>query len=228
MPEEGGPETTFYRKEYGTLDYGWVAGFKGEPRLLPLFDPGTNRFVVFQPEKIVVYNADPGEGIEEEEEIAQFDYPMDSPVAASCDPDGNLYLLGKSDDRALLIALDGTGKELWRWAEGIVVDTSSDDVQPPAVGPDDLVYAGSGRSVITLSGGKLLRKFETDGETVIYVTALAGGSVLVAAEKALYLVGGDGTTIFSLEFDGRIAAPPVVGKSGGIYVATARTLTRID
>ncbi len=227
MPEEGGPETTFYKKEYGTLDYGWVAGFGGEPRLLPLYDSRANRFVVFQPEKVVVYNADPGEGIEEEEELAHFDYPLESPVAASSDTDGNLYFLGKQDGRAALIVLDGSGKELWRWTDDIMVNSLA-DVQPPILGPDGLVLVGSGRSVIMLTAGKLLRKFETDGETVSYVTALADGALLVAAEKAIYLVNGAGATVFSLEFDRRISVPAVVGKGGGIYVATAKTLTRID
>lgn len=227
MPEEGGPETTLYKKEYGTLDYGWVAGFSGEPRLLPLYDSNTKRFITFQPENIVVYNADPGEDIEEEEEIGRFDYPMDSPVAVSCDLDGNLYFLGTKDGQSALIVVDGSGKELWSWTQDIHAG-SVGAAQPPVLGPDKLVYVGSGRKVMTLAEGKLVRTFETDGEMVSYTTALADGALLVAAEKALYMVGGEGQTVFSLEFDERIVAPPVVGKDGGIYVATSKTLTRID
>jgi outer membrane protein assembly factor BamB len=227
MPEEGGPETTFYKKEYGTLDYGWVAGFPGEPPLLPIYESGGNRFVVFGPERIAVFNASPGEGVEEEEELARFKYPLEPVVAASADAEGRLYLLGRKGDQAALVVIDDSGKEQWRWTEGIVLN-SSGDVQPPVLGPANLVHIGCGRSVMTLADGALVRKFETDGEMVSYVTALADGTLLVAAEKALYVVDGEGKTVFSLEFDQPIAVPPVAGTGGGIYVAVAKTLTRID
>jgi len=227
MPEEGEPETSFYKKEYETLDYGWVADFKGVPPLLPLHVPELDRLVVFSPEDIVVYNASPGEDIEEEEEIARFAYPLKTISAASSDAEGNIYLLGKDETGGVLSVVNGAGDELWRWREHLIV-SDKDDIQPPAIGPDNLVHVASGKTILTLENGKLIRTFETDGEIVRLFTALADGSLLVAAETALYRVDGTGEVVFSLEFDYPIAAPPVAGEDGSVYVATSHNLTRIE
>ncbi len=227
MPEEGEPETSFYKKEYETLDYGWVADFKGTPRLLPLHIPGLNRLVVFSPEEIIAYNTSPGEDIEEEEELSRFAYPIERISGVSCDTDGNLYLLGRDEAGGVLLAVDGQGTELWRWREGLNVPQKG-DVQPPAIGPENLVHIVSGTKILTLADGKLLRTFETDGEMVQFLTVLADGSLLVAAGTALYRADGNGEVVFSLEFDYAISAPPVADEHGNVYVASLRDLTRVE
>jgi outer membrane protein assembly factor BamB len=227
MPEEGGPETSFYRKEYGTLDYGWVTGFDGEPPLLPLHIPKISRMIVFKPDQIAIYNSEPGEKFEDEEEIMHFKSPMETLAAASCDSDGSLYLLGIDKEKNILVVLSADGKEMWRWTQGLSLSTSGDN-QPPVIGIENSVYIASGKKMMTVSGGQLVREFETDGESINYITVLADGSVLIAADLALYRVSGDGEVLFSFEFDHKITAPAIAGSDGSIYVATTHTLTRID
>ena len=227
MPEEGETETTFYSKEYPTLDYTWVASFKGEPPLLPLHSVQTNRLTIFKPDQIALYNSVPGEKTEEEEEIAHYKSPMEKLLAASCDIDGNLFLIGQDKGKNMMMALSVEGEELWRWTEGLILDTSR-PIQPPVLGVNNQVHLISGRSILTLSHGELVRKFDTDGEIITFCTALADGSLLIAAGLAFYRVDAAGEAMFSFEFDHTITAPPIAGPDGAIYVATTHTLTRVD
>ena len=76
--------------------------------------------------------------------------------------------------------------------------------------------------------GKCLWQHEIKGEAVRSATALADGSLLVAAGKTLIHLDPAGKLLFLVAVDKDITAPPVVDAEGGIYVAAGALLVKIQ
>lgn len=225
-PPEGQPPAFIpYRKEYDKESFLWSDNLSGTPPLAPLYVPALDRMIVFAPGEIVVYNA--GKTDWQPEVTGRFTYPFEKIVQAAADKRGNLYLLGNDAGNLALVAVDLEGKELWRWTGGSV-DGYPKTGQPPIVAPDGVIHVPYGRNLIAVKNGQVVRSFEIEKQLINYGTALADGSVLIAADDALFLVKADGTMAYGLSFDTRIMTPPVADISGAVYVATADKLIRIN
>ena len=224
-PEQGQPAYIFYRKKYETEKYTWSDDIGGRPAAPPLHATGSDKFIIFSAEEIIVYNASAENP--EGEVLSRFAYPLEKLNAASADKEGNLYILGQKEGKNILISLSPDGAENWRWeidgGQGEVLS-----IQPPVIGVDGLVHIPVGRTLKTIKDGQLIREFAIEERTIDYCTALADGSVLIAAKNSLYRADAEGAKIFGLLFDHDIVAPPVVDAGGHVYVTTAFELIRID
>lgn len=224
-PEQGQPAYIFYRKKYETEKYIWSDDIGGRPAAPPLHPVGGENFIVFSAEEIIVYNA--ATENPEGEILSRFANPVEELVGASAYKESSLYLLGRKGGKNLLIAYALDGTEKWQWE----INGGSGEVsfkQPPVIGIDGLVHIPAGRTLKTIKDGQLIREFTIEERTIDYCTALADGSVLIAAKNSLYRADADGAKIFGLLFDHDIVVPPVVDAGGHVYIATAFELIRID
>jgi hypothetical protein len=224
-PPEGQPPAFIpYRKEYEKESFLWSDNLNGTPPLAPLYVPARDRMIVFAPEEIVVYNAAKTDW--QADVTGRFKYPFDKIIQAAVDKSGNLYLLGSDAGNLSLVAVDLAGAELWRWT-GASVDGYPKTGQPPIVAPGGVIHIPYGRKLIAVKDGQEIRAFAIEKQLVSYATALADGSVLIAADDALFFVKADGSMVYGLSFDTKIMTPPVADIGGAVYIATAEKLIKI-
>jgi len=224
-PDQGQPAYIFYRKKYETEKYIWSDDIGGSPAASPLHIGESERFIVFSDSEIIIYNA--AAENPEGEIVGRFSYPAGKIVAASADKEGGLYILSQEGDINFITALALDGTEKWRWTAG---PASKEQMykQPPVIGLDGLTHVPVGRTLKTIRDGELIREFTVKDNIIDYCTALADGSVLIAAKNTLYRADADGNKIFGLLFDHDIVTPPVADAQGHIYIATDYELIRID
>jgi len=224
-PEQGRPSFVFYRKKYETEKFIWVDNIAGKPAAPPLHTPDGAKFIVFAENEIIIYDANSAKS--DGDIINRFPNPVQKIISVAAGDGDVIYLLGKSEDKNILLALAHDGTEKWRWTD----DTGIPGVslkQPPVVGIDGLVHIPVGRTLKTIRDGELVREFTIEERTIDFCSALADGSVLIAAKNSLYRADPDGNKIFGLLFDHDIVAPPVADAQGHIYIATDYELIRID
>jgi len=239
-----GAETTVLRNRYETTYGDWLATYPGSPVLPPLLLPERNVLTLFIDGALRV-------DVEQEEDLSHFKVPLEQPLEWSVDA-GEIYsVIGYQGGRKTLLAVSGSGQELWRWT-----DTQDNDawvgLQPPIHGPEGRIYVLTEGRVLAIDRGKLLWQFDArsdslrhgahlsegsfqiqDGRLLAvgalrHGSALSDGSLLVTINKTLYHLSAEGREIFSVTVDGDILSPPVADDRGNIYIATASRLFQIQ
>jgi outer membrane protein assembly factor BamB len=224
-PEQGQPAYIVYRKKYQTEKYIWSIRLSGRPAAPPLHIGGMERLIVFSESDIMVCNAatDNPEG----EIIYRFEYPAGEIINASADKEGSLYIFSKEGDAVFLTALASDGTEKWRYDAEVSAESQVSQ-QPPVIGVGGLVHFPTGRTLKTIRDGEVIGEFTIEERAIDYCSALADGSVLIAAKNSLYRTDADGNKLFGLLFDHEIVVPPVADAGGHVYIATDYELIRID
>ncbi len=242
------PDVTAIRATYGKRGGDWSGEYEGIVTLPPLFVPEKNRWLVGQAQIVSVDLTDKKTAATP----ARFRLPMDKVESWSAGADGTLVVIGlDAKERKDVVAADLEGKERWHW-----VDRKANDVwvagQPPIQAPKSRVLLLTTQRVLALEGGKLVWDFDLveeakrlgariDKEGVLvdkddrpvvldrpsYGTALADGSLLLAASRTLRLLDAGGKVVFAVRLESDILSPPVVDEAGLIYVATATQLVQI-
>lgn len=225
-PEQGPPMSVFYAKPYEAMDFTWVRNVPGAPRLLPLHIPELQRFVVFSEQDVIVCHSMTARPAGEE--IARFVYPLKKVISCSADKSGLLYLAGEDGETRVLKALTLGGEEKWSWSRPYTPPPIGASAEiPPIVGAEGVVYVVLGSSVLGIKDGRLVREFEVKDAQVKGCSALADGSLLVAAGRILVLVDERGGERFRLDLGEEILTPPVVDLEGRIYVGLSNTVVKI-
>ena len=215
--EDGSPPSArFYRAIYGSPTDTWGHTLDGGQTLQPLFSAGANRLFVFM-RRAFVFDAMTGA------EAAQFDFPLDSPVAASADQKGNIYFLGSDKGKGVLAAVTRDGAEIWRFEDQLLRGISP-GAQPPILGADGSVYAIAGGAILAVREGKLAWKQTPPKGGFTCGAALEGGSFLATAGSVVYLFDAKGERISAIDLDEALVTPPVVDRAGIVYVASSTTL----
>lgn len=222
--QDGPPYMIAYKKEYGTKEYIWAAGMDDSPPMPPLLIPELDRLVVFGIRSATVFNT---MAKEDKEQVARFDYPLEKLLTSSTDTRGNVFLAGLDKENLVLMSATLDGKENWRWS-GPYRPQLMIVTYPPVIGKDGLVCLVTGASLKGIKTGQVVFDFVADKEAVNSCTALADGTLLVAAGRSVYRLNEKGEQLFRIVLAESIVAPPVAGQDGSIYVATARHLVRID
>jgi membrane-bound inhibitor of C-type lysozyme len=220
LHRENPPWTSVYKAVYGSRVPLWDHDYPGGPLLPPLLVRRLNRIVLLMRELITI---DPGTGTE----VSRAKLPLTSYVDWSAGPEGDLYVLGSPETGCVLACVSLDGKTRWT-SSGLGASTGWVKTQPPIVRPDGTVHVFGDRSVLTYRNGSLLWESATPGETPRYGTALADGTLMVAAGRTLHRLDADGNTMFSVTLEGEILTPPGVDASGSVYVATATHLVKIQ
>ncbi len=215
--EDGSPPSArFYRARYGSPTDTWGHTLDGGQILPPLFSTGTNRLYVFM-KRAFVFDAVTGA------ETAQFDFPMDAPVAASADQKGNVFFAGSDKGKGTLAAAAQDGAEIWRF-EDMLLRGISPGAQPPILGADGSVYVIAGGAILAVREGKLAWKQTPPKGGFSYGAALEGGSFLATAGSVVYLFDAKGEQMSAIDLDETLVTPPVADRVGIVYVASSKTL----
>lgn len=219
--EDGSPPSArFYRAKYGSPTDTWGSTRDGGQTLPPLFAAGANRLFVFM-KRAFVFDALMGA------EGAQFDFPIDSPVAASGDRAGNVYFLGNDKGKGTLAAVTPDGAEIWRFEDPVLGGVAPGG-QPPILGADGTVYVIAGGAIRAVRDGKLAWKQTPPKGGFAYGAALEGGTFLATAGSVVYLFDAKGEQVSAVDVDEALLTPPVVDRAGIVYVASAKTLFGIQ
>lgn len=184
-PPEGQPPVSIpYRKKYEAESFLWSDHINGTPPLAPLYNASLERFILFAQEEIIVYNAAKTDW--QAEVFSRFKYPFEKIIQAGADKAGVIYMIGRHEEKINLVAVSSQGEELWRWIGG--PPESYPSGQPPVIGVDGLVHIPSGRILISIKDGNVVREFPIENKSINYCTALADGSILITAEDELFRV----------------------------------------
>lgn len=215
--EDGSPPSArFYRAKYGNPTDTWGSTLGGGQALPPLFAAGANRLFVFM-KRAFVFDAVTGA------EAAQFDFPMDAPVAASADQEGNVFFAGSDKGKGTLSAMTQDGAEIWRFEDPLLRGISP-GAQPPILGADGSVYVVAGGAILAVREGTLAWKRTPPKGGFSYGAALEGGSFLATAGSVVYLFDAKGGQVSAIDLDEALVTPPVVDRAGIVYVASSKTL----
>jgi hypothetical protein len=221
--EVGPPFSKFYRKQYEPQEYDWVGDIKSKPPVLPLLIPELKRFVVFSDSEVLVCNSDTKEIVAEE--VKRFALPLEA-LQCSAGKNGELYVIGREKRSTVFVALSLEGKELWRY--GGTLGMRDDPKQAPLVGSDGTIFLAGGSTVVALQKGRVIHQYSTEGESIVAASVLSDGSLLVTAGKRLYQFMAEGGVQMSVKFDDPPLTPPVVDSRRRVYVATAKSLFKIQ
>lgn len=235
------PSVTAIRSRYGRNYSDWEAhvATRGPPSLRPLFLPARNVLTLAADVAVRLQVA-------EKKELSRFPLVPAQVVDWSVDADEVYCLAGYEGGKKVLVALDPTGKELWRWTDVATADAWA--ARQPPIRAGGRVYALTEGRVLALERGKAVWVFELDAEARRATagtaasgaaqaaasavprrgSVLADGSLLVTSGRVLVHLGGDGSRRFSLALDRDILSAPVVDSGGAIYVATATHLVRVQ
>ncbi len=214
--DDSPPSARFYRAKYGSPTDTWGRTLDGGQTLPPLFAAGANRLYVFM-KRAFVFDALTGA------EAAQFDFPIDSPVAASADRAGNVHFLGNDKGKGILAAVTPDGAEIWRFEDSLL-RAISPGAQPPILGTDGLAYVMAGGAILAVRDGKLAWKQTPPKGGFAYGAALSDGSFLATAGSVVFLFDAKGEQVSAVDVDEALLTPPVVDRAGIVYVASSRTL----
>jgi hypothetical protein len=123
-------------------------------------------------------------------------------------------------------ALKSGQNPAWKW----IGDEGTPDLsrrQPPVVTPEGRLYILAGRRLIALQDGRSrwVQSEEEDGFS--FATAFVDGLLLAAAGRRLIGFDAEGNTLFDVEFEESIIAPPVGAGDGSILLLTATKLLRV-
>jgi hypothetical protein len=194
--------------------------FREPEQLPPLFVPQSGAVILCTQEVICV-------DTEEENETVRFKLPLAKATDWSADAAGTLCLLGYQGQDKAMVAVTPAGQEKWRWLDRQKADLWAVG-QPPIRAGEKRVYALTGNRVLAIEAGKLLWQYDIKDEVVRSATALADGSLLVAAGKKLIHLDPAGKMLFSVAVEKDIQAPPVVDAEGGIYFVAGVYLVKIQ
>lgn len=214
--DDSPPSARFYRAKYGNPTDTWGSTLDGGQTLPPLFAAGANRLFVFM-KRAYVFDAATGK------ETAQFDFPVDAPVAASADRNGNVCFAGSDKGKGTLAAVTQDGAEIWRFEDPALRGISPGD-QPPVLGADGAVYAIAGGAILAVREGKLAWKQVPPKGGFTYGAALSDGSFLATAGSVVYLFDAKGEQLSAVDVDEALVTPPIADRAGRVYVASAKTL----
>jgi hypothetical protein len=239
----GGDETTVLRNRYKTTYGDWRNSQHGSPKLAPLLIPERNLLTVFLG-SAMRFNVD------QDEKLSEFTMPLKTPIEWSVDTSETYTVIGYDSGRKVLLALSGSGQELWRWTDSQEQDGWAQS-QPPIHARGRTCVLTEGR-VMAFEKGKLVWQFDARSEglrhgaheseggfqikdgrllatgTLRHGTALSDGSLLVTSSKTLFHLNSEGRKVFSVSVDSDILNPPVVDSKGNIYLATATRLYQIQ
>jgi hypothetical protein len=210
------PSARFYRAKYGNPTDTWGSTLDGGQTLPPLFAAGANRLLVFM-KRANVFDAATGK------ETAQFDFPMDAPVAASADQKGNVFFAGSDKGKGTLAAVTRDGAEIWRFEDALLRGISA-GAQPPILGADGSVYMIAGGAILAVHDGTLSWKQAPPKGGFAYGASLEGGLFLATAGSVVYLFDAKGEQVSAIDLDEALVTPPVVDRAGTVYVASSKTL----
>jgi len=222
---DGGPQelpvkTYIELTNYGNRMAEWVCTIDGLQTLWPLLLTKQQQVVVFLDKALYI-------GAIDGKESGRLDMPLPTVYSASADPAGNLYFLGRSEEFVNLMVQDGTGNELWRWADS-TPGRAMVAAQPPIIGKDGRVHLLAAGSILTLEQGTLTWEHVLDEPGYSSAVALADGSLLACAGGMLERVSSSGERMFAVTLEQSIVAPPTIDSVGRVYVATQTELARID
>lgn len=224
-PEQGASYLKFYRKHFEEKTYDWVGSAKGRAVLPPLHLSRIDRLVVFAANDILVY--DSATENMNGQEVTRFPYPMEKLNACSATSDGTLHFSGSTRGKSELIAVGSDGKVGWRCDKlGPAGQISSR--QPPILGSDSTAFVTIGNSVTKVRDGEVEWTFSTEGPPISFGTALADKTLLVTAEHVLIRIDSEGREVFRVDLESTILTPPIIDRSGNVYVATADRLVKVS
>jgi outer membrane protein assembly factor BamB len=215
--EDGSPPSArFYRAQYGDPLDMWGSSIEGGQTLQPLLAAGTNRLYIFMKRAMAV-DAQTGK------EVAQFDFPIDAPIIASADRNGNIYFLGSDKGKGALAAVTQDGVELWRFTDPVLRGITEAG-QPPILGAGNTAFLIAGGTILAVREGNLAWKHVLPKGGFSYGAALADGSFLATAGSVVFLFDANGGQVSAIDVDEVLLTPPVVDRAGRVYVASSKTL----
>ena len=218
--EDGTPaEARFHKTQFGDRISTWEHGIEGTLSLPPLYIAEVNKLVIFMKD-ILYFDTDTGK------KISQINFPLESPLNCCAGNDGMLYMLGYENNQIVLAAFTDDGIIKWRWTDRSAGKTLLKK-QPSILGADNIIYVLAADEVFAVNRHKLLWSFAPEEKTISYGTALADGSLLLTAGNSLYRLDSKGDTMFSIDFEKTILAPPAVDRNGKIYIAMSDELALV-
>ena len=208
-------EQTIYKNRMSE----WVVSLDGSLQKLPLYADEVG-VIVLPMDELVWVDANSGE------EKARKAYPLAEVGCCCLGADGTLYVAGANEGREELVAMDRTGREIWRWRDeegGGRIECR----QPPVVDPEGRVFLLMGDHVAAVKDGKLLWRIEVEDAPALCATAFRGGQLLFATAGALFTVDAEGKVAMLLPLKEAPVAPPSATLDGDVYLLTAHHLMKL-
>lgn len=222
MPDPNDAQSGFivYKVQNGSLGMDWEKSFYDQrSKVIPIINTSSGILVTSNLTNAFVFDIINSKN--QTDPIYEFALPLgENTTWLSSSRDGNLYWLGKLEDRTVMIVTEVSGKKIMEWnSEKAVFEDYALPILPVIVAPE-FQYVLTKSKLYALKDGNVLWEINSEDNDLSNATALKDNSILVVKHNLLMYYTSDGNKKFELKFDEPILSAPVLDESGQIYVIT--------